>query len=245
MQDSDAIILKVQDLSLLYEPDIGLKCLNMTVEQGQIYGFLGRNGAGKSTSLQILSGIYRPQQGTITYRGESASKIKTQWKESIGFVAQLPSFPNKSVPNGVARLLKRFYPTWQPERLARALDLFQLPADKPISGFSVGMQRCLAFVFAYAIDPAIYILDEPTAGLDIIARKILLDLLEEEAANKKSAILSTHIVDDVSEICHQLGIIHGGVTLKEAPIEVFGVSPREIEAAYLELIKNSAVASHP
>ena len=72
------------------------------------------------------------------------------------------------------RVLKQFYPSWQPERLRRAMELFQ-PEDKSIHEFSVGMRRCLAFAFAFGIDPAIYILDEPTAGLDIIARKILLD----------------------------------------------------------------------
>ncbi len=98
----------------------------------------------------------------------------------------------------------------------------------------------LAISIAYASDPEIYILDEPTAGLDLIARKILMDMLEDETQQGESTILSTHILDDIAENCSYVGIIHFGKSLAEGPIASFGSNARQIENSYLDLVKSSS-----
>ncbi|MDQ3233653.1 MAG: ABC transporter ATP-binding protein [Pseudobdellovibrionaceae bacterium] len=242
---NNEIILHVKSLQLLYNRDLGLKSLDMTIAKGQKYGFLGRNGAGKSTSLQVLGGVLRPQAGTIRFKGETKDHITSKWKQSLGFVPQNPEFPNHASAMQLAKIISIFYPNWSDRRFHQAMNLFQLSSKRKVNEFSVGMKLMFSFVLAYAVNPDLYILDEPTAGLDIISRKILFDLLNEESLQGKTILLSTHIVDDAAENCDFLGIIDAGRTLIEGPIGDFGSNARTIEQKYLEIIKCDAVGLNP
>ncbi len=199
--------MQLSSVSLLYEKNIGIKSLNLNLQKGSVYGFLGRNGAGKSTTLRVMSGVTRPQSGQIVFDSVQSKYVRSQWKKQIGYVPQMPVFPENLTSTQAARFLAGLYPTWQDARFEAMVSAFQLPVTRKIEGFSVGMKTMLSVALAYACDPEIYILDEPTSGLDPVSRRIVLDLIRRESSVGKSLIFSTHIVDDLYENCHQIGII--------------------------------------
>jgi ABC-2 type transport system ATP-binding protein len=237
-------VMKLESVSLLYEKNIGIKNLTIKLPRGCVYGFLGRNGAGKSTTLQILSGVIQPHKGQISFHNEQSPFVKTSWKKRIGYVAQDPVFSHNV--NGVqtAWFLSQLYPKWSNSRFIEMVSAFQLPLTRKIETYSFGMRTMLSMALAYACDPEVYILDEPTAGLDPVSRRIVLDLLKQETALGKSVIFSTHIVDDLFDNCHYLGIIDYGQMLDEGAIVKFGESKNSLEEAYFQLIKHNKPSGH-
>lgn len=229
-------IMKMTAVTLLYEKNIGIKRLSINLPKTGVYGFLGRNGAGKSTTLSILSGVIRPQSGRITFNREHADFVKTAWKRRIAYVPQTVFFPQNVSATQIANFLSKLYPKWQNTRFDEMINAFQLPLKRKIETFSVGMKTMLSVSLAYACNPEIYILDEPTAGLDPVSRRIVLDLIQRESKTGKSVIFSTHIVDDLSENCQHLGIIDNGKILFEGYIEEFTNSKDELEENYFKLI---------
>lgn len=236
MQDID-LVMKLVNVTLLYEKNIGLKKLDLNIPKGKIYGFLGRNGAGKTTALQILSGVYRPQIGQIVFNGERSNEVKAAWKKRIGYVPQIPVFPPNVNAKQTAWLLSQLYPSWSELRFTKLASAFQLPLQQGVDTYSYGMKTMLSMSLAYAYDPEIYILDEPTSGLDPVSRRFVLDLIKQEAGKGKSIIFSTHIVDDLYDNCAFLGIIDYGEMLQEGEIANFGDSKKSLEENYFQLIK--------
>ncbi len=229
-------LIKMTSVSLLYEPDIGIKNLFLNLPKAGVYGFLGRNGAGKSTTLSILSGVIRPQSGQISFNSEQSPYVKTAWKRQIGYVPQTPIFPENLSPQQTADFLSSLYPKWQDNRFQKMVSAFQLPVKRKIETFSVGMKTMLSVSLAYACNPEIYILDEPTAGLDPVSRRLVLDLIQRESELGKSIIFSTHIVDDLSENCQFLGIIDAGKILYEGYTSDLTTESETLEESYFKLI---------
>lgn len=235
--DNTTNAIQLNAVSFFYEKDIGVKHLYLQLKFGSVYGFLGRNGAGKSTTLQLLSGVLRPHEGSIMFKGEASESVKTVWKQAIGYVPQNPVFPQQVKAEDVAWLFRRLYPKWQDTRFKEMSSAFQLPLNRKTETYSFGMKTMLSVSLAYACDPDIYILDEPTSGLDPISRRLVLRLIEQEKDKGKSIIFSTHIVDDLYENCDYLGIIDQGKLLEEGPIETFGENTESLEARYFQLIE--------
>ncbi len=229
--------MQLSDVTLLYEKNIGVKRLNLNLPKGSVYGFLGRNGAGKSTTLRVMSGVIRPQSGHVCVDSGGSNFVKTEWKKKIGYVPQNPVFPENLTPTQAARFLAGLYPTWQEERFEAMIGAFQLPVTRKIESFSFGMKSMLSVALAYAVDPEIYILDEPTSGLDPVSRRIVLDLIRTESSVGKSLIFSTHIVSDLYENCQQLGIIDYGMMLYEGNIADFSNGEKSLEENYFGLIE--------
>ena len=148
-----------------------LKGLDMTVEEGSTYGFLGRNGAGKSTSLRILMGITLPTSGSVRLFGQTIQGHHTRLRQRIGYVAQEQVFYNWMNAASIGRFVGGFFPSWDRSRYAELLELMELPTDRKIMTFSGGMKAKLALSLALAHRPPLLVLDEPTAGLDPVARR--------------------------------------------------------------------------
>ncbi len=231
-----ASCMKMNSVSLLYEANIGIKSLSIRLPEAAVYGFLGRNGAGKSTTLSILSGVMRPQSGSIEFKQHRSPYVKTDWKQFIGYVPQTPEFPQGVSPTLLLGFLKKLYPNWQDSRFEAMSEAFQLPLKRKIDTFSIGMKTMLSVSLAYACNPDIYIFDEPTAGLDPVSRRLVLDMIRRESQLGKAVIFSTHIVDDLSENCDYLGIIDNGKLLFEGPIAEFSPEKERLEENYFRLI---------
>ena len=174
-------VLRTHDLTLRYGANLAVDRLSLTVNRGEIYGFLGRNGAGKSTTIRMIMGICRSHSGTIEFNGQVLRRIGNAQKRSIGYVSQEQFFYPWMTCKRIGRFVGGLFPTWDSSEFARLLEVLELPPDRKVSHLSGGMKVKLALALALAHRPEILILDEPTAGLDPVARREFLDIIRRQA----------------------------------------------------------------
>jgi len=193
--------------------------LSLQVNRGEVYGFLGRNGAGKSTAIRMMMGITRISSGSIHLFGQSIGSNVINARQRIGYVAQEQHFYPWMTPKNLARFVRGFYPKWDQSRYVELVSLFELPMNRKIGNFSGGMKAKLALTMALATQPECLILDEPTAGMDPVARREFLDLVSEEARRVDATIFfSTHLIDDIEAIADRIGIVESGKTVYEGAL---------------------------
>lgn len=197
-----------------------LRGLDMTVEKGNVYGFLGRNGAGKSTTLRILNGILQAGGGTVELFGESMSAGNQSLRARIGYVAQEQHFYGWMTPKDLGAFVRGFYPNWD-DKLYQSLQAsMDLPSDRKVETFSGGMKAKLGLALALAHNPPLLILDEPTAGLDPLARREFLQMVNDQISRDGNTVLfSSHLVDEVERVCHMVGILERGVMIYQGTLD--------------------------
>jgi ABC-2 type transport system ATP-binding protein len=189
-----------------------LRGLDMTVNEGEIYGFLGRNGAGKSTALRIIMGVTQANAGEIHLFDESVRDADPLPRQQIGYVAQEQHFYGWMTALRIGRFVSGFYPTWDEADYRHLLHALEVPTDRKIDGFSGGMTAKLALCLALASKPKLLLLDEPTAGMDAVARREFLALVRDEAVRAHRTILfSSHLIDEVELAADKVGILDEGV----------------------------------
>ena len=205
------VVLRTVGLRKQFGKTTALDGLNLEVREGEIYGFLGRNGAGKTTTIRALMGILHPDDGTVVLGGRSMPRVDVATKRQIGYVSQEPHFYPWMTGAQLGRFVGGFYPTWDHAEFRRLLDVLQLPPDRRFSHLSGGMQMKLALALALAHRPALLILDEPTAGLDPVARREFLDLLAGQARHRnRTTLFSSHLIEEVDRVADRIGIIEAG-----------------------------------
>ena len=193
--------------------------LSLQVNRGEVYGFLGRNGAGKSTAIRMMMGITKISGGSIHLFGQPISGNVIETRRRIGYVAQEQHFYPWMSPISLAKFVRGFYPRWDQARYEKLASLFELPMKRKIGNFSGGMKAKLALTMALATQPECLILDEPTAGMDPVARREFLDLVSEEARQVDATIFfSTHLIDDIEAIADRIGIVESGKTVYEGAL---------------------------
>ncbi len=193
-----------------------LTSLSLQVNRGEVYGFLGRNGAGKSTAIRMMLGITKLSSGSIELFGHPISQRLVKTRQRIGYVAQEQHFYPWMNPVQLAKFVRGLYPHWHQRRFERLLDVFELPPKRKIGNFSGGMKAKLALCVAVATSPECLILDEPTAGMDPVARREFLDLVSYEARRSDTTVFfSTHVIDDIESIADRIAIIESGRTVYE------------------------------
>jgi ABC-2 type transport system ATP-binding protein len=216
-QPSTAIVA-LKGLTKRYGSVDALRGLDLTVEAGQVYGFLGRNGAGKSTALRIIMGITHASGGLVEIFGRSLRAEDPTVRRRIGYVAQEQSFYGWMTALRIGRFVRGFYPTWDQPEYMRLLTLLQIPIDRRIQTFSGGMHAKLALALALAHRPDLLVLDEPTAGMDAVARREFIELVRAQAQRAgRTTLFSSHLIDEVELAADTIGIIDEGRMLWQGP----------------------------
>ncbi len=214
----DAVI-ELNDVHKRYGSLDVLTGLSLQVSRGEVYGFLGRNGAGKSTAMRMMMGISAISGGEIKLFGKSIQGNVSSLRQRIGYVAQEQHFYPWMTPRVLGRFVRGFYPRWDQRRYDSLLNLFELPPKRKIGTFSGGMKAKLALTVALGTQPECLLLDEPTAGMDPVARREFLDLVSEEARQSDATIFfSTHLIDDIEAIADRIGIIESGKSVYEGAL---------------------------
>jgi ABC-2 type transport system ATP-binding protein len=218
MENDGAVapIVALRGLTKRYGKVEALRGLDLRLGAGEVYGFLGRNGAGKSTALRIIMGITRPSEGEVALFGRALRGEDAGVRRRIGYVAQEQSFYGWMTPAGLGRFVSGFYPTWDGAEYDRLLRILELPTDRRVDGFSGGMTAKLALALALAHRPELLILDEPTAGMDAVGRREFLGLVREQAQRTgRATLFSSHLIDEVELAADTIGIVDGGRMLWE------------------------------
>src|SRR5688572_11569305 len=205
------VVLRTTGLKKHFGRMVALNGVDITVREGEIYGFLGRNGAGKTTTIRALIGILAPDEGEMELLGRTIRRVDVKTKQRIGYVSQEPHCYPWMTARALGEFVSGFYPTWDGAEYDRLLGALDLPADRRFSQLSGGMQMKLALALALAHRPALLILDEPTAGLDPVARREFLELIASQARNHgRTTFFSTHLIDEVQRVADRVGIIDRG-----------------------------------
>lgn len=204
------IMLKIENLSKQYST-FSLDC-SMEVRPGCITGLIGQNGAGKSTTFKAVLGLIHPDGGQIDVLGKKPQDFTSQDKQKLGVVLSDSGFSGYLSVKDVIPILEGLYRSFDRKFFLEQMQKFNLPEDKKIREFSTGMKVKLKVLAAISHDAKLLILDEPTAGLDVIARDELLDLLREfmERDGERSILISSHISTDLETICDDIYMIHDG-----------------------------------
>lgn len=203
-------MLKIKNLQKQYG-SFQLNC-SLEVPPGRITGLIGQNGAGKSTTFKAALGLIRPDHGSITLLGKDLSLITAQDKTALGVVLSDSGFSGYLTIQDICAVLQQLYPDFDHTFFMEQINRFQLPCSKRIKEFSTGMKAKLKVIAALSHHARLLILDEPTAGLDVIARDEILDLLRDfmEQDENRSILISSHISGDLESLCDDLYMIHDG-----------------------------------
>ncbi|MCA9570702.1 MAG: ABC transporter ATP-binding protein [Myxococcales bacterium] len=199
--------------------------LDLAVPEGSVYGFLGRNGAGKTTTLRMLLGILAPDGGEIVYGGHAVRRAGPAERRRIGYVSQQQHFYPWMRVRTLGRFVGAFYPTWDAGRYAGLLDRLAVDPAQRVGALSGGTRMKLALALALAHAPPLLLLDEPTAGVDPVTRREILDLLKSAVREEgRTVLFSTHNISEIEAIGTQVGILHEGRLFWQG--EVDGVAAR-------------------
>lgn len=187
-----------------------LEC-SLNVQAGCVTGLIGQNGAGKSTTFKLILGLSYADSGTVEVFGRPARDLGIKEKKEIGVVLADAGFSAYLSIHDLIPILASMYPKFEREEFVRKCGQFDLPMDKKIKEFSTGMKRKLQVLAAISHRAKLLILDEPTAGLDVVARDELLELLREYMEQDgRSILISSHISSDLEGFCDEIYMLHAG-----------------------------------
>lgn len=234
-------------LQKVYESTQALKDLSLTIPNGKIFGFLGHNGAGKSTTLKSLVSIIEPTSGSIAVDGYELAEHRLDIKRRIGYVPDSPDMFLELTANDYWDLIASAYQIpkekWE-RRQAELAQLFDMTAhaDSPIGDFSHGMRQKTIVIGALLPDPDIWVLDEPMTGLDPQAIYDLKQLMRSHAAKGKTVIFSTHVLATAQELCDELAILrHGELIYTGSVKQLLSTMPdASLETIYLKMAGRQA-----
>lgn len=232
-------LLEVRNLSKEYKTFL-LDNISFTLARGYIMGYVGQNGAGKSTTLNLITNICKSSSGEIYVDGITCEEDESRYKESIGYIGDEFYFPDNFRIRDVRSVLRDFYKTFRTEKFDELTKRWKLDGKLAVKDFSQGMKVKLMFASVLARDTKLLVLDEATNGLDPVVRVEVLKLLQEYIADgERSVIFSTHILSDLEQIADYIYFIHEGKTVlydaKDELLESHLLVKGERRALYPEL----------
>ena len=218
-------MLEMKNVTKSFGKFKALDDLTMTVPKGSVYGLVGPNGAGKSTAIRLMTGIYRPDSGSVTMEGlpiyeNPVSKLR------MGYIPDdIFYFPSASMEE-MRSFYKGIYPQFDDALYEKLFEAFQLPKKSPIRRFSKGMQKQAAFHLSICTRPEVLILDEPVDGLDPVMRRQVWSLILSDVASCGTTVLiSSHNLRELEDICDHVGIMdHGKMLLERSLADMQGAT---------------------
>jgi len=213
--------LEVRNLRKVY-PAFTLQDVSFTVPAGSVTGLVGRNGAGKSTTLKSLLGLVHPDGGEVRFCGMDTAENEKAFKEEIGVVLGGIDFYPKKKLKTITAVTKKFYVNWDEEAYRRYMALFALDEQKRVDQLSNGMRVKYLIALALSHGARLLILDEPTSGLDPVSRDELVQLFKALVADgQRSVLFSTHITSDLEKCADAIVYIKEGKVYQAASMQEF------------------------
>ena len=208
-------MIEVKDVIKSYDGVKALDGLTLTVPAGAVYGMVGPNGAGKSTIIRHITGILKPDSGTITVDGQPVFENPPVKARMAYIPDDVFYFPQACVAD-MMKFYSRIYPTFDADRYKKLGDVFGIDPKKPIRRLSKGMQKQAAFWLTVSMRPDILILDEPVDGLDpVMRRQVWSIVMADVAENGTTVLVSSHNLRELEDVCDHVGIMNHGKMLME------------------------------
>ncbi|HOP70748.1 MAG: ABC transporter ATP-binding protein [Bacillota bacterium] len=242
------ILIETKNLTKRYGTFTAVDGLNLAVRAGEIYGFLGPNGSGKTTTIRMLTGLLDATEGEAFICGYNIASQASQAKSLLAYVPDQPKVYGKLSAREFLALIGALYRIPKEiaqERAEQLLDLFGLSerADDLLEGYSHGMRQKVVIAAALLHRPRVILLDEPTVGLDPASARLLKDVLQQMAAQGAAVFVSTHILEIAERMCRRVGILKNGRLIAEGSTDelrqLTGSQGESLEDIFLELTGTS------
>jgi ABC-2 type transport system ATP-binding protein len=231
---TNGLVIQTERLGKSYGRVEALKELNLSIRAHGITAFLGLNGAGKSTTIKILLGMMRPSSGDGTILGQRISDPieSVRIRRKIAYVSENKRLYDYMTVDQMIRFTSAFYPDWRPSEEQRLLRQFKLPRDRKVKSLSKGMRTKLGLLMAFARQPELLILDEPSEGLDPGGIEELLEILVALCSEGTTVFFSSHQIAEVERIADQICILHAGRLVLDSSVDDLRESYRRIDLIF-------------
>jgi len=222
-------VIETDQLCRSFKETMAIKNLNLRVPRGSIYGFLGRNGSGKTTAIKILAGLIKPTSGTVQVLGHIPFAFTPEDRQRIGYVSEKQILPPNFKVGELIAFCAQFYPNWDHELVKRLMERFRIDPKKGIMALSLGTERQVAFILALAQKPELLILDEPASTLDVVARREFLDeILALIRQDGPTVFISSHILSDIERVADHIGILADGTLKVSEPLDELAETIKQV-----------------
>ena len=232
-------MLRIEHLTKIYGEKKAVDDLSLHILPGEIFGFIGHNGAGKSTTIKSAVGILKFDEGTITICGKNIKDAPVACKKNLAYIPDNPDLyefmSGIKYLNFIADIFAIPEDVRQ-EKIRKYADLFELTQDlgQPVSAYSHGMKQKLAVISAWLHDPKLIVMDEPFVGLDPKASHLLKEMMREHCDKGGAIFFSTHVLEVAEKLCDKVAIIKQGKLVKEGTMEEVK-GDDSLEEVFLEL----------
>jgi ABC-2 type transport system ATP-binding protein len=234
-----------RNLSVRYGRIQALDQTSFTVAPGQVYALLGRNGSGKTSLVRCLLGHQKPLTGRVELLGQDVWSRRTALMRRVGVVSEEPDAPPAMTPRQLLRFCAGLYPHWDAAATDARLRRFRVPMDVPCGKLSRGQKAQLSLTLALGPGPELLVLDDPTLGLDALARREVYDeLLGELAERGTTVFITTHDLAGIEGIADRVGILHEGRLLVDATLEDLKARHRKVTWAPFQALRLEELAPY-
>lgn len=211
-------LIEINDLTKDYKNNRGLFSVSINLKKGEFCGLIGENGAGKSTLMRLIMGFIKPDSGRILIAGLDPFKSQEEVKQYLSYVPGEINYPDLQKGNDFLKLQAELDPSFNKEKANYLINKLQLDITAYPKRMSKGMKQKMAIVNAIAKDKDMYLLDEPTTGLDPLMREAFLEILEEEKKNGKAIFMSSNTFEEVERVCDRVIYISEGKVISDIDI---------------------------
>ena len=233
-------MISVKNITKTFKDFKALNNLSIEVAQGEIYGLLGSNGAGKSTTINILLGFVDPNSGEAFINGINATSDKFKARKNIGYIAEnvnlYPYLTGIENLDYFCKLAGKNYNRGKLKEVLLECGLDLISMDKKLNTYSKGMRQKVGIAIALAKEANVYLLDEPASGLDPLASTELSSILKKLSNSGVAILMASHDIFRIRETCDRIGILKNGELVKE--MDTANVSTKELENIYIEYMKD-------
>ena len=228
--------IEINGLTKYFSDKAAVDHLDMKIPNGSIYGFLGRNGAGKSTTIKMLMGLLTPTAGNSKILGCDSQNLAPEFKGRIGYVTEGHKIDSWLKISQLEKFQRAFYPErWDQSLFNEMLDFFELSRKKRIKHLSNGQRAQVSLALTLAPDPEVLIMDDPTLGLDVLIRRQFLEGMIQLIQQKgRTIIFSSHILSDVERVADRIAVMDNGVLRADCKIEEFRSHVRKLRFYYTD-----------
>jgi ABC-2 type transport system ATP-binding protein len=234
--------IHVSDLTVRYGRAIAVDHVALTVARGNVYALVGRNGAGKSSLVRCLLGQQKPQAGTSTLFGEDAWSRRATLMQRVGIVSEEADAPPEMSVAAIARFCSRLYDKWDQDSVEARLRTFGVPLTSRFGTLSKGQKKQVSLAMALAMSPELLVLDDPTLGLDVVARKSLFEEVIGDLADRGTTIfITTHDLAGVETFADRVGVMENGRIVLDEAVDALKARFRRIRFAAQPVAIDTAV----
>lgn len=253
-------MIKTNKLTKKFDQHVAVNQLTLDISDGEVFGFLGPNGAGKTTTVRLLCSLIGPTSGSAMVAGYRLGEDDQEIRRHVGILTETPGLYDRLSAQfnltTFAKLYEVEQPAQQVEKYLRLLGLWERRQD-PVGTFSKGMRQKLAIARALLHEPRVLFLDEPTAGLDPEASKLVRDFIEELRASGRTIFLCTHNLDEADRLCDRVAVFNSALRVVDTPqglrrrlygrqvlVTVVGSAEAYLPAVQTSYVKSAEAADH-